>query len=61
MKGDFSRSTYRPSNHYSSVRLQQGRVLLDAEWNEHADIGLHVDRATTGDVVGRQRRAEARA
>ena len=52
MKADLSRSTYRPSNHYSSVRLQQGRVLLDAEWNEHADIGLHVGRTTTGDVVG---------
>ena len=38
MKGDFSRSTYRPKNHYSSVRLQQGRVLLDAEWNEQADV-----------------------
>jgi len=52
MKSDFSRSTYRPGNHYSSVRLQQGRVLLDAEWNEHADIGNHVDRVTTADVVG---------
>ena len=53
MKGDFSRSTYRPSNHYSSVRLQQGRVLLDAEWNEQADLTEHVDRITTTDVVGR--------
>ena len=52
MKGDISRSTYRAANHYSSVRLQQGRVLLDAEWNEHADIGHHVDRTTTVDVVG---------
>ncbi|MGH7232284.1 MAG: DUF6519 domain-containing protein [Nitrospiraceae bacterium] len=52
MKGDLSRSIYRSFNHYSSVRLQQGRVLLDAEWNEHADIGMHVDRTTTGDVVG---------
>jgi Family of unknown function (DUF6519) len=52
MNGDFSRSTYRPTNHYSSVRLQQGRVLLDAEWNEQADIVAHVDRTTTSDVVG---------
>ncbi|WP_447979274.1 DUF6519 domain-containing protein [Candidatus Nitrospira bockiana] len=52
MKADLSRSTYRSSNHYSSVRLQQGRVLLDAEWNEQVDIGLHVDRTATGDVVG---------
>ncbi|WP_347351821.1 DUF6519 domain-containing protein [Intrasporangium sp.] len=53
MKGDFSRSTYRPANHYSSVRLQQGRVLLDAEWNEQADLTAHVDRTTGRDVVGR--------
>jgi hypothetical protein len=52
MNGDLSRSTYRPSNHYSSVRLQQGRVLLDAEWNESADIGMHTDRTTAGDVIG---------
>jgi hypothetical protein len=53
MKGDFSRVTHRPANHYSSVRLQQGRVLLDAEWNEQADLSEHVDRTTTTDVVGR--------
>ena len=52
MNGDLSRSTYLPSNHYSSVRLQQGRVLLDAEWNESTDIGMHVDRTTAGDVIG---------
>jgi uncharacterized protein DUF6519 len=52
MHGDLSRSTYRPSNHHSSVRLQQGRVLLDAEWNESADIGIHVDRTTAGDAIG---------
>jgi hypothetical protein len=52
MKGDFSRSTYRPTNHYSGVRLQQGRVLVDAEWNEQADIAGHLNRSTTSDVVG---------
>jgi len=53
MKGDFSRATYRSANHYSSVRLQQGRVLLDAEWNEQADLAEHLDRTMTTDVVGR--------
>jgi hypothetical protein len=52
MKGDFSRSTHRPTNHYSAVRLQQGRVLVDAEWNEQADIAGHLTRSTTSDVVG---------
>ena len=53
MKGDFSRSTHRPTNRYSSVRLQQGRVLLDAEWNEQADLALQRERASSVDVIGR--------
>ena len=40
MKGDFTRLTFQPEKHYSSVRLQQGRVQLDADWNEQADIAL---------------------
>ncbi len=52
MTGDYTRITFRPDRHFSSVRLQQGRVQLDADWNEAADIGLHVDRTTTLDVVG---------
>ncbi|HMQ56354.1 MAG TPA: DUF6519 domain-containing protein, partial [Anaerolineae bacterium] len=34
MKGDFTRSTFRSEHHYSSVRMQQGRVQLDSDWNE---------------------------
>jgi hypothetical protein len=34
MKGDFSRFTFRPSKGYTSVRMQQGRVSLDSDWNE---------------------------
>jgi hypothetical protein len=52
MRGDFTRSTFRPSNHYRSVRLQQGRVQLDADWNEQADIDAHVEETTTLDLVG---------
>lgn len=52
MTGDISRSTHRPGNHYSSVRLQQGRVLLDADWNEQADLTRHVERVTGRDVIG---------
>lgn len=53
MTGDYTRLTFRPERAYSSVRLQQGRVQVDADWNEAADIGLHLDRTTTRDVVGR--------
>lgn len=38
MRGDYSRDTFRLARHYSSVRLQQGRVVTDADWNEQADI-----------------------
>ena len=52
MNGDFSRLTYRPAQHYSGVRLQQGRVLLDAEWNEQVDIQTYLQRTALGDLIG---------
>jgi uncharacterized membrane protein len=45
MKGDFSRSTFDPANNFTSVRMQQGRMQLDADWNEQMDILLHLLRA----------------
>ncbi len=52
MKGQFSRLTARRARRYSSVRLQQGRVHLDADFNEQVDIADRRDRLTTRDVVG---------
>ena len=52
MKGDFSRSTFRAKNHYSQVRAQQGRGVLDAELNEQADIAGHIARRSTTDIIG---------
>ena len=52
MKGDFTRFTYRAGRHYSGVRLQQGRVQLDADWNEQVDIQTHRDETTAGDLIG---------
>jgi len=52
MKGDFTRVTFRPRNHYGGVLQQQGRVQLDADWNEQVAIEARVDRVTTGDLVG---------
>ena len=51
MKGDFSRHTFQPGN-YSAVLLQQGRVLLDADFNEQAAIGLHHVRRLAADLIG---------
>lgn len=52
MRGDFSRSTHRPNRHYSRVLLQQGRVLLDADWNEQVELQLQALRQALGDLIG---------
>ena len=52
MKGDFSRFTFDPHKHYEKVYVQQGRVQLDADWNEQADILLHLIRSQIADIVG---------
>lgn len=52
MHADLTRWTFDPSRGYRSVLMQQGRVLLDAEWNEQAAIGAHHDEVRTADIVG---------
>jgi Family of unknown function (DUF6519) len=52
MKGDFTRQTFRRANHYRSVLAQQGRVNLDADWNEQALIQAHLDQVTATDTIG---------
>ncbi len=52
MKGDFSRSTFDPAKHFSGVRMQQGRVQLDADWNENLDILRRRIESETIDVIG---------
>ncbi len=52
MKADVSRSTFDPRRHATSVRKQQGRVDLDADWNEQQDIDAHLRATTLLDVVG---------
>jgi hypothetical protein len=52
MKGDFTRSTFRKDKHYTSVRMQQGRLQLDSDWNEQADIQTHLRRAQVTDMIG---------
>lgn len=52
MASDISRSTFNPAKRYSGVRQQQGRVNLDADWNEQADIAAHRSRLGTVDLVG---------
>jgi len=52
MKGDFSRWTFQPGKHYHGVLKQQGRVDLDADWNEQGAIEAHRVETETIDVVG---------
>ena len=52
MKGDFSRDTFDRSKHFSRVLMQQGRVQLDADWNEQAAILLHYLRTLAADLIG---------
>jgi hypothetical protein len=52
MKGDFSRKTFDPAKHYSGVLMQQGRVQLDADWNEQLAVQRHRDYTEAEDVIG---------
>lgn len=52
MKGDFSRDTFDARKHYSGVAMQQGRVQLDADWNEQQSIDRHRADTEAKDIVG---------
>lgn len=52
MTGDFTRDTFRPAKGYSAVRMQQGRLFTDADWNEEGDILRAALRSTTRSVIG---------
>lgn len=52
MKGDFTRDTFDPRNHFTRVLMQQGRVQIDADWNEQAAILLHYLQTLAADLIG---------
>ncbi len=52
MKGDFTKLTFRPEKHYTSVRMQQGRLQLDSDWNEQVDIQNHLRHTQIVDLIG---------
>lgn len=52
MKGDFTRDTFDARHHFSRVLMQQGRVQLDADWNEQAAILLHYLQTLAADLIG---------
>src|SRR5215217_2080074 len=52
MKADLSRQTFDPKKRYSGVLMQQGRVLLDSEWNEQQEIQQHRTESGAEDAIG---------
>lgn len=53
MGGDYTRWTFNPARDYSELFKQQGRVDLDADWNELVEIVNRRWRAETMDIIGR--------
>ena len=52
MKADLTRNTFHPFRHFTQVLIQQGRVQLDADWNEEAAILLRYLRSIAADIIG---------
>jgi hypothetical protein len=52
MYGDFARVTFDALKSYNRVLQQQGRVQLEADWNEQGAIFLHLLRTLVTDLVG---------
>jgi len=53
MGADISCKRDDPLRDYSSVQMQQGKVLLDPDWNEQAAVVERRLRALAGHVLGR--------
>jgi len=52
VKGDFSRFTFDPDKNYVETLMQQGRVQVDADWNEQQAIHRYQREVTNTDVIG---------
>ncbi len=52
MKGDFSRWGFDPAGNDTRVLHQQGRVLLDADWNAAGDIEVRWRETMARDTIG---------
>ena len=52
MPSDRARVTYDATRNWRGLIAQQGRVTVDADWNEATEIDLERDRQLTLDFVG---------
>ena len=53
MSGDYSRDSFDAFRNYAGVFLQQGRAVLDSDWNEMVEMFDRRMRASTVDTIGR--------
>lgn len=53
MSGDHSRDSFDALRDYAAVFLQQGRAVLDSDWNEMTQIFERRIRTSTVDTIGR--------
>src|ERR1019366_9559358 len=53
MAGDYTRFRYNPLKNTTGVQMQQGRVLLDQDWNEFVQLQDRRWRSETMDIMGR--------
>jgi hypothetical protein len=51
-RGDVTRDTFDDRHHFSRVLMQQGRVQLDADFNEQASLMVHYLRGLAVDLMG---------
>ena len=54
MKGDFSRFSFDRKKRYSAVLMQQGRLQLDSDWNEHVLTAEHRNASFFRELMGRR-------
>src|SRR3954469_23808801 len=50
--GDITRLLLQPGKHYVGARMQQGRTVLDSDFNEEAALGDEERRRALADIVG---------
>ena len=53
MSGDYSRDSFDALRNYAGVFLQQGRAVLDSDWNEMVEMFDRRIRTSTVDTIGR--------
>ncbi len=52
MTGDYTKVPLRARERWTGARMQQGRVLLDHEWNLNLDAATRTDQDTARDAIG---------